>query len=634
MARHTSSHSNSRSASTVKKPSAGKRSSARSRGSKASAVEIIGCLALFILFLVLASVVSKSMKLRTAASEETFSEESVVSKIISAVTTPEIIMPEEGEAQESETQPEATPEPTPETVEYEFNPHAVESTEPSNLIDRVRIMVNGTELEDVSTYENTYGEISFGDGSEYAQIDGVVTFRGNNYRNDPTWGTTQTLTSKKITYGWEITTASLQDYWGNTWTGNGWTGQSLVARWPKETRAIMTSMYDWAREQDDLVEVITASMDGRVYFTELSTGKATRKSLNMGITYKGGGALDPRGYPILYLGGGVKNQNGTSNISIVSLIDLSVMYSFASYDSFGARDWPCFDSSPLVDAETDQLIYPAENGLLYIVHLNTEYDEAAGTLSVNPDNTVKWRYHNIRNDESQTAPPFFGGIESSAAVYEGYAFLAENGGALMCLDLNTLELVWVQDVLDDTNCTPVIDIEEDGHPYIYISTSFHQGWRSYNTATVPIWKIDAETGEIIWQVDYTCQTEKGVSGGVEGTLAVDETSIYVPVAKADSALGGILVSIDKKTGEKNWEYKTNIYSWASPVRFDDAAGNKYILYNNGYGGAGTLYLLDAETGTCLDSYNLNGVAEASGVLFENWYIIPTRSCRIFGLKLT
>ena len=59
----------------------------------------------------------------------------------------------------------------------------------------------------------------------------------------------------------------------------------------------------------------------------------------------------------------------------------------------------------------------------------------------------------------------------------------------------------VQDTLDDTNCTPVLEIE-DGHPYIYASTSFHLGWRSYNTATVPVWKIDAVTGEIVWQTDY------------------------------------------------------------------------------------------------------------------------------------
>lgn len=53
----------------------------------------------------------------------------------------------------------------------------------------------------------------------------------------------------------------------------------------------------------------------------------------------------------------------------------------------------------------------------------------------------------------------------------------------MCLDLNTLQLVWVQDTLDDSNSTPVLEIEK-GHLYLYVSTSFRLGWRSYDTATV------------------------------------------------------------------------------------------------------------------------------------------------------
>ena len=51
-------------------------------------------------------------------------------------------------------------------------------------------------------------------------------------------------------------------------------------------------------------------------------------------------------------------------------------------------------------------------------------------------------------------------MEDSAAIYDGYLFIADNGGNLMCLDLNTLQLVWVQDVLDDSNSTPVLEIEK------------------------------------------------------------------------------------------------------------------------------------------------------------------------------
>ena len=53
-------------------------------------------------------------------------------------------------------------------------------------------------------------------------------------------------------------------------------------------------------------------------------------------------------------------------------------------------------------------------------------------------------------------------------------FIADNGGNLMCLNLNTLQLVWVQDVLDDSNSTPVLSVE-DGHLYLYVSTSFRLG---------------------------------------------------------------------------------------------------------------------------------------------------------------
>ena len=43
--------------------------------------------------------------------------------------------------------------------------------------------------------------------------------------------------------------------------------------------------------------------------------------------------------------------------------------------------------------------------------------------------------------------------------------MTDNGGNLMCLDLNTLQLVWVQDTLDDSNSTPVLEIEK-GHLYL------------------------------------------------------------------------------------------------------------------------------------------------------------------------
>lgn len=520
--------------------------------------------------------------------------------------------------------PTPTPEPTPTPVGLpDFKPHSVDGTEPERLISSTAIMVDGEVVEE---YESDY-EINFDLPERYTELEGIVTFRGDNFRSGAAYGTAA-VSSKTLTKVWSKSTSGLSDTDGTYWSGSGWTGQPLIVKWPEATRKNISAMYDWAREKEGLVEVIYATLDGHVYFYELTSGEYTRDPLNLGFNYKGAGALDPRGYPILYVGSGVDSVNGRSRVKVVNLIDNSVMFEFGHNETFANRGWHMFDSSPLVSAETDQLIYPGENGILYIIHLNTKYNEQTGELSVDPDNIVKWKYNGVRSGSR-----YWLGVESSAAIINNYIFLADNGGNLMCLDLNTLKLVWVQDVLDDTNCSPVVDVE-DGHPYIYISTSFHYGWRSYSTAEIPIFKIDAETGEIVWRTDYTCYTVQDLSGGVQGTIAVGKNKlsdmIFVPVARTPGASSGTLAALKKDTGEVIWEKETSMYSWSSPVDFYDADGNGYLLYcNSGF----NMFLIDGKTGEQLDYMNLGGNIEASPAMYGNYAVVGTRAMRTYCIQV-
>lgn len=520
--------------------------------------------------------------------------------------------------------PTPTPEPTPTPVGLpDFKPHSVDGTEPERLISSTAIMVDG---EVVEQYESDY-EINFDLPERYTELEGIVTFRGDNFRSGAAYGTAS-VSSKTLTKVWSKSTSGLSDTDGTYWSGSGWTGQPLIVKWPEATRKNISAMYDWAREKEGLVEVIYATLDGHVYFYELTSGEYTREPLNLGFNYKGAGALDPRGYPILYVGSGVDSVNGRSRVKVVNLIDNSVMFEFGHNETFANRGWHMFDSSPLVSAETDQLIYPGENGILYIIHLNTKYNEQTGELSVDPDNIVKWKYNGTRSGSR-----YWLGVESSAAIINNYIFLADNGGNLMCLDLNTLKLVWVQDVLDDTNCSPVVDVE-DGHPYIYISTSFHYGWRSYSTAAIPIFKIDAETGEIVWRTDYTCYTVQDLSGGVQGTIAVGKNKlsdmIFVPIARTPGASSGTLAALKKETGEVVWEKETSMYSWSSPVDFYDADGNGYLLYcNSGF----NMFLIDGKTGEQLDYMNLGGNIEASPAMYGNYAVVGTRAMRTYCIQV-
>ena len=390
------------------------------------------------------------------------------------------------------------------------------------------------------------------------------------------------------------------------------------------------NMYDWAKQQEQLVEVIYACMDGFIYFLELETGKETRDPLYLGYTFKGAGALDPRGYPLMYLGAGYDSNAGTSRAYIINLLDCSVLTTFGNDDSFSLRGHlSYFDSSALVCSDADTLIYPGESGILYLIRLNTRYDETAGTLSIDPE-FVRWRYMSTRCDGST----YWLGMEDSACVYKEYIFMCDNGGNLMCLNLNTLELVWVQDILDDSNGSPVLQIE-DGHLFLYVSTSFHLGWRSNTTATVPVWKIDAETGEIIWQTDYTCYSESGVSGGVQSTIALGRETladqVYVTVARTGAMYDGVLACLDRTTGKINWEHKA-YYAWSSPLCLYNADGSGRVLYCTC---GGKMYLLDGLTGEQLDVFDFGeDNIEASPAAFEGYVVVGTRNCKICGFSVT
>lgn len=507
-----------------------------------------------------------------------------------------------------------------------FEPRAVESTEPSRLIASTGIELNGKRLKDDADFAPWY-DFDFGKGDTYHDLPGVVTFRGNNWRDDPTYGLAE-IRNNEIATAWKKGTGTLTHN-GKLWTGSGWTGQPLLMKWPRDVKQHM-KMYDSAKEKDDLVEVIYACMDGKVYFLDLVTGEATRDPLDLGFTFKGAGALDPRGYPILYVGAGYDSGKGRARVFIVNLLDLSVMHTFGNQDPFSLRgNLSYFDSSPLVDADSDTLIYPGENGILYLIQLNTKYDRAAGTLSIAPGNTAKWHYSGKRTRSGA----YWVGMEDSAAVYGHYLFIADNGGNLMCLDLQTLKLVWVQDILDDSNSTPVLS-EENGKLYLYVSTSFHLGWRSSGKATVPVWKINAETGEIVWQHDYECSSESGVSGGVQSTIAVGKNGlsdyIYVTVSKTGGLGNGVLDCLDKKTGETVWEHKAS-YAWSSPVCVYNSDGSGRVFYA---ASAGKMYLLDGKTGEQLSTVSINdGTIEASPAVYENRVVIGTRGQSIRGLLL-
>ena len=515
------------------------------------------------------------------------------------------------------TEPPTEPDPT-------YAAEALEISNPDNWGITWEIMELGTKVDTFQREE----PISLGYGSEYTALEGVITFRGDNYRSGPTFGTAN------------ITDGTLSTQWTrgagahNGWSGCGWTGQPLIVRWDAETKALMTNLFDSKKEKEDFVEVIYATLDGYIYFFDLEDGSTSRNPIWMGMNFKGAGSLDPRGYPLMYVGSGDRVEDKSARMYIISLIDGKVLYERSGSDSFANRGWPAFDSSPIVDAETDTLIWPGENGVLYTIKLNTVYDREAGTISVSPEETAKTRYTTKRSLSGN----YWIGYEPSAVIVDRYLYISENGGMFFCVDLNTMELVWAQDTRDDSNSTPVFEWSEDGTTgYIYTAPSLHWTANSSKEGYISIYKLDASTGQIVWEKPIDCHTVTDVSGGVQSSPLLGkkgtelEGIIVYTVARTPNSWNGICLALDTETGEVIWEKSMDRYTWSSPVALYTEEGEAYIVLCDS---VGNLSLLEAATGETLSSMSMGSNIEASPAVFEDMIVIGSRGGRICGIKVS
>lgn len=540
---------------------------------------------------------------------------------------PQLEVPETAAPVTEDTVPVETTEATPPTTQapvdprLDFNPMKTENSDP-DLFQLTWEIAVGDEIVESFTREEP---ICFELDKEYFALPGIATFRGNNYRNNASYGSS-VIEKETMGIAWNHRIGNL-----NKWGGCAWTGQPLLVQWDPETKAIMDTMYESKKAKENLVEVIYATLDGYIHFYDLEDGTKTRDAINIGMNFKGAGALDPRGYPLLYVGAGLYINGKAPRMFVVSLITGEIIYEHGNSDDFGIRDWSAFDSSPLVDAETDTLIWPGECGVLYTIKLNTEYDQEAGTISVNPDAPVKTRYTSYYSEEENR----YLGYEASASIVDHYLFTSENGGLFQCVDLNSMELVWAQDTKDDSNSSPVFEWGENGEGYIYTAPSLHWTAKGHDGA-ISIYKLDAATGEILWQYERECVRYDDIAGGVQCTpllgregTNIDGLIIY-SIGRTPSAYRGVLVALDKDTGEMIWEISTGNYAWSSPVALYTEDGHAYIFHANA---SGIARLIDGSTGEVLATIDLDETVEASPVAFGNMLVLGSRE-GVYGFKIS
>ncbi|HEY3409184.1 MAG TPA: hypothetical protein VGK53_13510, partial [Propionicimonas sp.] len=366
------------------------------------------------------------------------------------------------------------------------------------------IDANGQPVKDYTPGDT----VAFGDPQTYTQVPGVLVFRGNNARSAPAYGTAE-VKDAKLQVAWTQDTGEVRGD-GSYWPGAGWTGQPLLVHWPEATRKAMGYADEFANDPN-FTEVVYPTFTGVIYRLDLATGKQTRAPIATGCGYKGTGSIDPRGYPLLYTGQGLNDMDGVNcpwQYRIFDLIQNKQVAGWSGSDPAAPRkDWGAFDSSALVNAASDTLIEPAENGLVYKAKLNATFDPVAKTVSVDPQLT-RMEYR------TPTSEKF--GIESSAAAYRNLMYAADNDGNVICWDANTMSIIWARNVGDDTDATITLDQTPDG-VFIYTGNEIDKRGAAGTNMITNLRKINALTGEQVWQYDIPALYDNGVSGGLLAT---------------------------------------------------------------------------------------------------------------------
>jgi len=467
------------------------------------------------------------------------------------------------------------------------------------------------------------------------------------------------------------------------WQGIGWTGQPLVVKWQDSLKARMNWNNIFREAGGPAYEVLVAALDGRVHFVDLETGKATRDPLPAApLPIKGTITVDPRGYPLLYVGQGlpfIDQINGTRfsakcGYRIYSLINFELLFFINGYDYEPYRKWPAFDGNGTIIPDKDVLLLGGENGIFFKIKLNTLMTEHGINLAP----TV------LTYKQEKSYKPKMG-IEGSVAVWKNNVYWADNGGKLTGLDLNSLSPIFKPiDLGDDTDATITIE-ETSGVPYLYIGSEVD--WQG-SPGTLRFFKINGLDGTVQWSFESRARSIIGASrlhalnGGILSSAAVGRAPVadlvYITTAMEliDGKAIGRVIALEKESGKVRWWKKLHSYTWSSPILItqleevnDEKEPGDNIEKSEVVGDsssailpqqlkthqnssaaaaeqairrvlvgtviaadqAGNVSAFDATTGTLLWSIDLNTTIEASPIAWKGRIIIGTRDGRLVCL---
>ncbi len=524
--------------------------------------------------------------------------------------------------------PEPSPVPTEKPVAPELHTEASAEADPG-IIKNTTVYSGGKTVTDYRRSDET--RVNMPAVGEYTRIPvGILTYRTDSFRQNAAVGTVSGEGTLKLE--WMAEAGRLLGAKSVMYDGIGWTGQPAIVKWTKEVRE-NSNLYDSKKEKSGLKEVIIAGLDGQIHFLDLADGTSTRDSINLGYPMRGTPSLHPSGYPYLTVGQYARRmKTRTGNIGLRQY-DLFTQKEFALIDGldlkYGQRGFSkngSFETSALIDRTSDTMITAGSNGLLYVTSLGSIFDHTQSKYVIAPSTVV------LRGKTASEKVNTLTAVEASVAMYEGYAFYADMGGIVRCVDVNAMKTDWAVETGDAVESTPALDFNSSGGLDLYTANMLI----NRRDGDVSVRCLNAMTGEQKWQFAVNVKkntTNIVTSSGFRASPVIGQENLsdlvfYTVTGLSEegaSALGlapakAAVIALEKKSGSLRWAYGLSSRSDSSPVAVYDASGNGRVVQCSS---DGRIVMLDGLTGQEVSSLKVVGTIEASPAVYNGIMVIGT-----------